>query len=411
MRCYRCGNTLGAGRYCLHCGADVTKYRRVVRISNRYYNHGLEKARVRNLSGAVEDLSRALEIDKRNIPARNLLGLIYYEMGETVQALCEWVVSTHYQPEDNPANDYVKRLQEDRTELEKANQGIRKFNFGLDYAKKGSEDLAIIQLEWVTVHHPKMLKAHSLLALLYYAEGKYAKAEKEIRTVLKADTGNVFCLNMEKEMAADIRAPQVKRKDSLKESLRAAGEGVGDETEKIRSALKGRPAFLLRILLTALILLCVTAGILAPTLERRRSRAISDAVAKYSEELERVRGTLGDSDALKEAYGVFLQMYRLDPVEPEQLAEIHALFDGLTEDKSADPLYRSLYSAWAAWLPQLDWEAESRAATTEETTTEEEPPETDEDGNPIEKPMETDENGNPIETPEASAAAAEEGQN
>ena len=436
MRCYRCGNTLGAGRYCLHCGADVTKYRRIVRISNRFYNHGLEKARVRNLSGAAEDLSRALEIDKRNIPARNLLGLVYYEMGETVQALCEWVVSTHYQPEDNPANDYVKHLQEDRTELETANQGIRKFNFGLDYAKKGSEDLAIIQLEWVTAHHPKMLKAHSLLALLYYSEGKYAKAEKEIKTVLKADTGNVFCRNMDREMAADIRTPQVKRQESVKDSLRTAGQGIQKETEKIQTALKGRPAFLLRILLTALILLCVVMGILLPTLKRQRSRAISDAVARYSEELESVRGDLTVSDELRAAYAVFLEMYRLDPVEPEQLAEIHRLFDGLSEDLSADSLYRSLYTAWAAWLPQLDWEAESRAATTEEITTEEEPVETDEDGNPIVKPVETDENGNPIEVPpetdengnpievppetdengnpivpEASAAAADEGQN
>jgi Tfp pilus assembly protein PilF len=387
MLCYRCGNKLGSGRYCLHCGADVTQYRRIVRLSNRFYNHGLEKAQVRNLSGAVEDLSRALEIDKRNITARNLLGLVYYEMGETVQALCEWVVSTHYQPENNPASEYVKQLQEDRTELENANQGIRKFNFGLDYARKGSEDLAIIQLEWVTAHHPKMIKAHSLLALLYYSEGRYAKAEKEIRTVLKADVGNVFCLNMQKEMAADIRAPQVKRTETLSDNVRTSGKLLREETEKVRTALEGRPAFLLRILLTAAILLCVTVGILIPTVERRRSRAVSDAVARYSEELETVRTSLTVSEELKAAYGVFLEMYRLDPAEPEQLEQIHGLYKGLKEDLSEDTLYRALYEAWGALLPQLDAEAASRAATTEPETTPEEteeiPPETDENGNPV----------------------------
>ena len=387
MLCYRCGNKLGSGRYCLHCGADVTQYRRIVRLSNRFYNHGLEKAQVRNLSGAVEDLSRALEIDKRNITARNLLGLVYYEMGETVQALCEWVVSTHYQPENNPASEYVRQLQEDRTELENANQGIRKFNFGLDYARKGSEDLAIIQLEWVTAHHPKMIKAHSLLALLYYSEGRYAKAEKEIRTVLKADVGNVFCLNMQREMAADIRAPQVKRTETLSDNVRTSGKLLREETEKVRTALEGRPAFLLRILLTAAILLCVTVGILIPTVERRRSRAVSDAVARYSEELETVRTSLTVSEELKEAYGVFLEMYRLDPAEPEQLEQIHSLFKGLKEDLSEDTRYRALYEAWEALLPQLDAEAASRAATTEPETTPEEteeiPPETDENGNPV----------------------------
>ena len=385
MLCYRCGNKLGSGRYCLHCGADVTQYRRIVRLSNRFYNHGLEKARVRDLSGAVEDLSRALEIDKRNITARNLLGLVYYEMGETVQALCEWVVSTHYQPENNPASEYVRQLQEDRTELENANQGIRKFNYGLDYARKGSEDLAIIQLEWVTAHHPKMIKAHSLLALLYYSEGRYSKAEKEIRTVLKSDVGNVFCLNMQREMASDIRAPQVKRMETLPEEIKHSGEKLKQETDKVRTALKGRPAFLLQVLLTAAILLCVAIGILAPTVERRRSRAVSDAVARYSEELESVRGSLTGESELREAYAVFLEMYRLDPVQPEQLEQIHSLYKGLKEDLSEDALYRALYDSWAEYLPQLDAAAASRAATTtEEETTQAPPPETDEEGKPIE---------------------------
>ena len=144
---------------------------------------------------------------------------------------------------------------------------------------------------------------------------------------------------------------------------------------------------LLRILLTAAILLCVTVGILIPTVERRRSRAVSDAVARYSEELETVRTSLTVSEELKAAYGVFLEMYRLDPAEPEQLEQIHGLYKGLKEDLSEDTLYRALYEAWGALLPQLDAEAASRAATTEpETTpeeTEETPPETDENGNPV----------------------------
>lgn len=368
MLCYRCGNTLGAGRYCLRCGADVTLYRRIVKLSNRYYNYGLEKARVRDLTGAVEDLSRALQIDKRNITARNLLGLVLYEMGETVQALCEWVVSTNYQPENNPASGYVKYLQDNRTELDTAAQGIRKFNFALDYAKKGSEDLAIIQLEWVTAHHPKMLKAHSLLALLYHSEGKYSRAEKEIRTVLRADVGNTFCLHLAKEMSEDIRPPQVGRRSGIGETVRQKSQEIGQESEKVRAALEGRPAFLLRVLLTAAILLCVTAGILIPTAERRRSRAVSEAVARYSEELEGVRSQLTDSNDLKQAYGVFLEMYGLDPTVPEELAQMHTLFDGLGADQSRDELYVKLYESWQAYLPILDAEAEARAASSEAPT-------------------------------------------
>ena len=50
----------------------------------------LQKRKVRDLSGAVVSLKRSLKFYKNNIPARNLLGLIYFEIGETVAALGQW---------------------------------------------------------------------------------------------------------------------------------------------------------------------------------------------------------------------------------------------------------------------------------------------------------------------------------
>ena len=58
----------------------------------------MEKAGVRDLSGAIESLKISLRFNKLNIDARNLLGLIYYEMGEVVTALTEWVISKNLQP-------------------------------------------------------------------------------------------------------------------------------------------------------------------------------------------------------------------------------------------------------------------------------------------------------------------------
>ena len=51
-------------------------------IANAYYNIGLEKARSRDLSGAVTALKKSLRFDKYQTDARNLLGLIYNEIGE-----------------------------------------------------------------------------------------------------------------------------------------------------------------------------------------------------------------------------------------------------------------------------------------------------------------------------------------
>ncbi len=62
-------------------------------ISDKYYNIGLDKAKVRDLTGAVESLKLSLAVDKNNVQARNLLGLVYCEMGDIVEALTQWVVS------------------------------------------------------------------------------------------------------------------------------------------------------------------------------------------------------------------------------------------------------------------------------------------------------------------------------
>ena len=55
------------------------------RIANSYYNQGLEKAGIRDLTGAAECLKKSLRFNKYQIDARNLLGLIYYENGEVIK--------------------------------------------------------------------------------------------------------------------------------------------------------------------------------------------------------------------------------------------------------------------------------------------------------------------------------------
>ncbi|MBR6358614.1 MAG: hypothetical protein IKS11_03105, partial [Lachnospiraceae bacterium] len=81
MKCPKCGTYIvGRRRRCESCGADISALDRLRRISNRLYNEGLEMARVRDLTGAADRLKKSLEFNKENIDARNLLGLVYYEM-------------------------------------------------------------------------------------------------------------------------------------------------------------------------------------------------------------------------------------------------------------------------------------------------------------------------------------------
>ena len=131
MFCYNCGCHLSEHDFCTSCGADVSLYKKVIRVSNMYYNEGLEKAGVRDLSGAIVSLRQSLKFNKDNIKARNLLGLVYYEMGEVVTALSQWVISKNMQPEKNIADEYIDRLQSNSGRLESINQTIKKYNRAL----------------------------------------------------------------------------------------------------------------------------------------------------------------------------------------------------------------------------------------------------------------------------------------
>ena len=128
MICYRCNNEAGTQNRCPICGADLHVFQKVLRLSNMYYNDGLQKAEVRNLSGAIISLKKSLKFNKYNIDARNLLGLVYYEMGEVVDALSEWVISKSYQQDDNIAGRYLDELRQNRAQLDGINQTIKKYN-------------------------------------------------------------------------------------------------------------------------------------------------------------------------------------------------------------------------------------------------------------------------------------------
>ena len=91
---------------CPNCGFNLRVQRKCFSLSNMYYNLGLDKAEIRDLSGAIDMLRRSLKFNKYNIHARNLLGLVYFETGEAVAALSEWIISKNIMPENNVATEY-----------------------------------------------------------------------------------------------------------------------------------------------------------------------------------------------------------------------------------------------------------------------------------------------------------------
>ena len=192
MRCYKCGSVLSANDICPKCQTDVSIYKKTAMVSDIYYNKGLEKARVRDLSGAIETLKVSLMINKYNINARNLLGLIYCEMGEVVEALSQWVMSKNLAPEDNVADSYIRKIQSNQNKFEAVTNAIKKFNISLNYAKDKNYDMAVIQLKKIVAANPHFVKAHLLLAVIYIKDNEYSRAKKLLNAVLHIDKNNTL---------------------------------------------------------------------------------------------------------------------------------------------------------------------------------------------------------------------------
>lgn len=219
MECYNCGAAIGKGNLCPNCGANVKIYRKILMASNEHYNDALKKASVRDLSGAIESLKLSLRFNKLNIDARNLLGLVYFEMGEVVAALTEWVISKNYQPKDNIASRYLEEIQNNQSRLDTINQTIKKYNQALMYCRQDSRDLAIIQLKKVLSLNPKLVRGHQLLALLYIQEHKYDLAKKSLRNAGKIDANNTTTLRYLKEANAGIRESNPNKKQKNNDEL------------------------------------------------------------------------------------------------------------------------------------------------------------------------------------------------
>lgn len=200
MNCLHCGAPVLINDVCSECGLKQEYLIKAWNTSLYYYNAGLADAKIRNLTGAEKSLKLSLRYFKANIDARNLLGLVYYETGQVVEALVEWVISSNYQPEENPAIRYLKLVQGNQNKLSSFDQAAKKYNLTLHYVKQKDHDLALIQLKRVLSANPHFVKAYLILALIYIQDGNLDKARKALQRVLRIDKYNPMAQHYLAEM-------------------------------------------------------------------------------------------------------------------------------------------------------------------------------------------------------------------
>ncbi|HJB15528.1 MAG TPA: hypothetical protein IAA05_05725 [Candidatus Blautia excrementipullorum] len=372
MNCMNCGAFLTDMDldYCPSCGYNVLIQKKVDYLSKSFYNQGLEKASIRDLSGAIAYLKQSLIYDKRNIRARNLLGLVYFETGEVVAALSEWVISKNLQPNRNLATEYIQILQANSNKLAAINKTIRKYNHALLLCREGHEDMAAIQLRKILTQNPKLIKGYHLLALIQMKNEEWNRARRTLRKAAKIDKTNTTTLRFLREVDEQTGVPT--RLERRKKGIFRSGSGknqdfdVADSEYTVQTPVYREhskiPVFLL--LMSGIAAGAIAFWLLAvPAIRQGIYQEANQQIVQYSEslatqgaELTRAQGEAQESGDTAEAvteqltqeqeksqsYEALLTAYSY--MQQEELDEAALALQNVRVDVLPDSL-RSIYTA------------------------------------------------------------------
>lgn len=297
MNCPNCGGLINP-RYdcCDDCNLNIEGYGKIFARSNAYYNKGLRKAQVRDLTGAIVMLKQSLALYKNNSDARNLLALVYYESGEIVEALSQWLISKHLDPIDNEADYFLEQVQNNTTELDEMNQAIKKYNLALEEVKQNNLDMAVIQLRKAISVYPNFLRAIRLLTLLYLDKGELAKAARLITKGLEINRSDEMLLRYKKEILtgnsdednSELFEGDTASVKSRKQEKPQAGFSFPDDRPNIKSFLS--------LLLGVILGIGVVYYLFVPTIKENVKDEYEKKKVDYSSELSAKTATIAQNE-------------------------------------------------------------------------------------------------------------------
>ena len=220
--------------------------------------------------------------------------------------------------EENFDGDELEQIKQNKTELYKANQMIKKYNQALNYAKQGNDDLAMLQLKNVVASIPNFIDAYLLMALLSMKAEDYGTAKDALDQIFAIDPDNESAIEYmqefkqdpaeevkadesgEKKEKKDHRKEKKEKKEKKDDSSRTTlsspfGGGISQESGKTKS-----PMFYM--VAGIIIGIIVAAVLIYPTVRASfRSQATSEE-QDYEEQLEAKDTQLKEAqDAQKKA--------------------------------------------------------------------------------------------------------------
>ena len=164
------------------------------RISNAFFNEALDRIEENRLFEASALLKKSLLFNKANSDSRNLLGLIYYRVGEISDALSQWVINRNLNKSDKISTYFIDKVQNDE-KTKDLFESISLYNSALeDINEYDRKDLAMHHLYKALDLNPQHLKSYALLSLLLLEIKDHIKAGNYLLKAQKIDNSN-FLIN------------------------------------------------------------------------------------------------------------------------------------------------------------------------------------------------------------------------
>jgi tetratricopeptide (TPR) repeat protein len=174
----------------------------------------------------------------------------------------------------------------------------------LNYAKSGTDDMAIIQLKKVLNQNPNLIKAYQLLALLYTKNGQYERAKRTIKKSLKIDKCNPLSIRYLREIneyMEDEKKNDPDRRMERRRSLRGvmvdrpylSGNDVIVPQNNFKEAITGAQS-ILHIIIGILLGAALVYFIVTPARIAAISDKINDTKIEYNQKIAIKNSTVSE---------------------------------------------------------------------------------------------------------------------
>ena len=134
----------------------------LINMSFIYYNKALDLINENNISGAKENLEKAIEIYLKDIDILNLLGLCEYYLCNFNKANYYWNKSIRLNSNCNSAYNYLDELK-----TQKFNNFMDRYNIGLDYFEREKYVESIEVFESILELNNCFIEIYEILIISY----------------------------------------------------------------------------------------------------------------------------------------------------------------------------------------------------------------------------------------------------